>query len=197
MLLILILSFLKMNVQLIGMIMIITTTCHYKPLLIVKCVSSIFFTSWPESINDARLLRNYIFYKLCDGGERLNGTSVSIGLTNIREYIIGDGGYPLLPWLITPSNGVAKNDQRSFNYKLSSTYIVVECVFGRLKGIWWILNSKICHPNLQLLPKYILVCCIIHNIMLTVEEDIDNDYLDEYESTIANNETIPRDSVAG
>ncbi|GLJ06678.1 hypothetical protein SUGI_0044900 [Cryptomeria japonica] len=156
------------------------------------------FTGWPGSINDARLLRNSAFYRLCEGGERLNGMSVSIGSSSIREYIVGDGGYPLLPWLITPFSGAATDDKKSFNFKLSSTRIVVEHAFGKLKGVWRILNSKMCHPNLQMLPKTIFVCCILHNIMLTYEED-DNDpsYLDEHENNIPNNEAIARDSIAG
>ncbi|GLJ25204.1 hypothetical protein SUGI_0482200 [Cryptomeria japonica] len=55
---------------------------------------------WPRSINDSRLLRNSAFYKLYEGGERLNGMSVSIGSSNIREYIVGDGGHPFLPCFI-------------------------------------------------------------------------------------------------
>ncbi|GLJ08613.1 hypothetical protein SUGI_0092320 [Cryptomeria japonica] len=122
-----------MNVHLIGMIVITTTACHYKPLLIVICVSWMFLQGWPGSINDARLLRNSAFYRLCEGGERLNGMSVSIGSSSIREYIVGDGGYPLLPWLITPFSGAATDDKKSFNFKLSSTRIVVERAFGKLK----------------------------------------------------------------
>eukprot|EP01018_Ginkgo_biloba_P041125 Gb_15856 [translate_table: standard] len=54
------------------------------------------------SLNDIRLLRNASFYRLCEGGERLNGHMVSINTIDMREYIVGDGGYPLLPWLIIP-----------------------------------------------------------------------------------------------
>eukprot|EP01018_Ginkgo_biloba_P019334 Gb_33835 [translate_table: standard] len=110
------------------------------------------FTGWFGSINDARLLRNSSFYRLCEGGERLNGPSFCIGIFYMREYIIGDGGYPLLPWLITPLSGVLTYSQREFNFKLSSTRIIVEHALGRLKNSWRILHTKLCHPNLQLLP---------------------------------------------
>eukprot|EP01018_Ginkgo_biloba_P016929 Gb_05153 [translate_table: standard] len=106
------------------------------------------FTGWYGSTNDARLLRNSSFYRLCEGGERLNGPSICIGLSNMREYISGDGGYPLLPWLITPFGGVLTNSQREFHFNLSSTRIIVERAFGRLKNCWRILHTKICHPNL-------------------------------------------------
>ncbi|GLJ18598.1 hypothetical protein SUGI_0331210 [Cryptomeria japonica] len=60
---------------------------------------------WLGSVNDSRLLRNSGFYRMCEGGQRLNGHPVAIGSLNMREYIIGNGGYPLLPWLITPLSG--------------------------------------------------------------------------------------------
>ncbi|KAH9303154.1 hypothetical protein KI387_014737, partial [Taxus chinensis] len=60
---------------------------------------------WSGSVNDSRLLRNSNFYRMCEGGERLNGISVPTGLLNMREYIIGDGGYLLLPWLIMSFSG--------------------------------------------------------------------------------------------
>eukprot|EP01018_Ginkgo_biloba_P023669 Gb_12360 [translate_table: standard] len=70
------------------------------------------FTSWPGSINDAHLLRISSFYKVYEGGERLNDPSICIGISDMREYIIDDGGHPLLPWLITPFSSVLKNSQR-------------------------------------------------------------------------------------
>eukprot|EP01018_Ginkgo_biloba_P021597 Gb_09563 [translate_table: standard] len=153
------------------------------------------FTSWPGSINDARLLRNSSFNRLCGGGERLNGPSICIGLFDMREYIIGDGGYPLLPWLITPFSGVLTNSQREFNFKLFSTRIIVECAFRRLKNSWRILHTKLCHPNLQLLPQTILVCCILHNMLLSFGEE-DNDLLDdiaEIEENVQGNEVTSGD----
>eukprot|EP01018_Ginkgo_biloba_P029638 Gb_38709 [translate_table: standard] len=83
-------------------------------------------TGWPGSLNDTRLLRNSPFYRLCEGGERLNGHLVSIGTIDMREYIVGDGGYPLLPWLIIHFSRAVTNAQKLFNFKLSSMRIVVE-----------------------------------------------------------------------
>ncbi|KAH9320546.1 hypothetical protein KI387_015185 [Taxus chinensis] len=155
------------------------------------------FAGWPGSVNDSRLLRNSSFYKLCEGGERLNGRSVSLGLTHMREYIIGDGGYPLLPWLITPFSGALTNEKREFNFKLSSTRIVVECAFGRLKSTWRILHSMICQPNLKMLPKTILVCCILHNMLLAFDEGcVDPIDVDENEYNVPNIEEVLGDPVA-
>eukprot|EP01018_Ginkgo_biloba_P002824 Gb_25687 [translate_table: standard] len=97
------------------------------------------YTVWPGSLNDSRLLRNSSFYRLYEGGERLNGHLVSIGTIDMREYIVGDDGYPLLPWLIILFLGAVTNTQNLFNFKLSSTRIVVEQAFGKLKNTWRLL----------------------------------------------------------
>eukprot|EP01018_Ginkgo_biloba_P017335 Gb_23339 [translate_table: standard] len=81
---------------------------------------------WLGSLNNTCLLRNSSFNRLCERGERLNGHLVSIGTIDMREYIVGDDGYPLLPWLIIPFSGAVTNAQKLFNFKLSSTRIVVE-----------------------------------------------------------------------
>eukprot|EP01018_Ginkgo_biloba_P006551 Gb_07067 [translate_table: standard] len=82
-------------------------------------------TGWIRSLNATRLLRNSSFYRLYEGGERLNGHMVSIGTIDIREYIISDGGYPLLILLIVLFWGVVINAQNLFNFKLSSTCIII------------------------------------------------------------------------
>ncbi|MCO5574417.1 hypothetical protein L7F22_028202 [Adiantum nelumboides] len=57
---------------------------------------------WPGSCNDKRVLRNSGFYRLCQGQERLAGPAIEhLGLS-IYEYIVGDGGYVLLPLMIIP-----------------------------------------------------------------------------------------------
>eukprot|EP01018_Ginkgo_biloba_P010996 Gb_14676 [translate_table: standard] len=105
---------------------------------------------WLGSLNDIRLLRNYSFYRLCEGGERINGHLVSISTIDIREYIVGDGGYPLLPWMIIHFLRATTNAQKLFNFKLSSTRIVVERAFENLKNIWCILHNRVKNPNLEL-----------------------------------------------
>ncbi|GLJ42833.1 hypothetical protein SUGI_0887950 [Cryptomeria japonica] len=146
---------------------------------------------WPGSVNDSRLLRNSGFYRMCEGGERLNEHPVAISSLNMREYIIGDGGYLLLPWLITPFSGGLTTSQTKFNFKLSSTRIVVERAFGRLKKMWQILESKQWHPNLEVLPKTIFCCCTLHDMTLDVVQEEDDTYDDvfvENGTNVATNE---------
>ncbi|OAE29617.1 hypothetical protein AXG93_4003s1400 [Marchantia polymorpha subsp. ruderalis] len=133
------------------------------------------FTGWPGSITDSRLLRNSGFLSLCESGERLNGAPRIVQGLQVREYIIGDSGYPLLPWLINPytSTGLAPT-RDVFNSKHASTKTVVEDALGRLKGAWKILHKVLWRPDIRKLPSIILVCCLLHNIMIEANEEIED-----------------------
>ncbi|KAF1878091.1 hypothetical protein Lal_00022749 [Lupinus albus] len=76
-------------------------------------------TGWPGKMKDWLVFESSNFHKLCDRGERLNGKALqpSAG-SEIREYIIGDSGYPLLPYLIVPYEGKELPELRSdFNQR--------------------------------------------------------------------------------
>lgn len=114
----------------------------------------------------------------------------------MREYIIGDGGYPLLPWLMTPFNGALNNNARIYNFKHSSSRMVVERAFGKLKNSWRILHSKQCNANVQLLPHIISVCCMLHNMVLSAGENEDtmdgiDDINEEHENLQSTEPTMP------
>jgi hypothetical protein len=93
----------------------------------------------------------------------------------LREYIIGDEGYPLRPWLLSPyppDVGGLNSIQDNFNYKHMCTRMVVEVAFARLKGAWRILHHTMWRPDLKKLPHLILCCCLLHNIMIDKGDDL-------------------------
>lgn len=78
--------------------------------------------------------------------------------------ILGDPGYPLLPWLLTPFIGLRLSaEKESFNCYHSSARISVENAFGRLKARWRILGKKI-DTRITLAPDVIAACCVLHNV---------------------------------
>ncbi|KAA8534247.1 hypothetical protein F0562_031764 [Nyssa sinensis] len=61
---------------------------------------------WPGSLSDSLVLKSSSFFKLSEEGKRLNGKQIKLSDgTELREYIVGDVGFPLLPWLLTPYQG--------------------------------------------------------------------------------------------
>ncbi|KAI5079341.1 hypothetical protein GOP47_0004820 [Adiantum capillus-veneris] len=119
----------------------------------------------PGMCNDIRLLRNSSIYTSAQSNAIFNGPAITFGRHQLREFIIGDGGYLNLPWLVIPFPVIANEaQQQTFNYKLSSTHIIVERTFGHLKKMWGYLLQRVRNPDVQFLPKLIVACCILHNI---------------------------------
>ena len=78
--------------------------------------------------------------------------------------ITGDAAYPLLDWLVKSYVGTNLTPQQiSFNCYHSSSRIVVENAFGRLKARWRMIQGRIAVP-VQFAPRIIATCCILHNI---------------------------------
>ncbi|XP_068712793.1 putative nuclease HARBI1 [Montipora foliosa] len=112
---------------------------------------------WPGSVHDSRILRN---------------SSLSATATNKFpgvSHLLGDGGYPLKRWLITPfrDNGYLSPRQR----KLRS---VVERSIRLLKGRWRKLGL-LDHIDLELMVHLILASCVLHNYCL-LKDDFDDGY---------------------
>ncbi|MCO5550743.1 hypothetical protein L7F22_004273 [Adiantum nelumboides] len=57
---------------------------------------------WPGSCNDKRVLRNSGIYRLCQGRDHLQGAPFVFQDISFPKYIVEDGGYVLLPWLMIP-----------------------------------------------------------------------------------------------
>ncbi|XP_021280328.1 protein ANTAGONIST OF LIKE HETEROCHROMATIN PROTEIN 1 isoform X1 [Herrania umbratica] len=126
-------------------------------------------TGWPGGMSVSRLLKCSGFFRLCEAGERLNGSirTLSEGL-EMREFIVGGVAYPLLPWLITPyeTNDLSSSMSTTFNDKHEAARLLAVRAFLQLKGSWRILNKVMWRPDKRKLPSIILVCCLLHNIII-------------------------------
>ncbi|GLT43888.1 hypothetical protein SLA2020_178140 [Shorea laevis] len=132
---------------------------------------------WPGSLSDTIVLRSSSFFKLCEEGKRLNGKKVELSEgTELREYIVGDAGFPLLPWLLTPYQGKGLSEfQVEFNKRHSATRMVAQMALTRLKEMWKIIQGVMWMPDKNRLPRIVFVCCLLHNILIDMEDEVMDD----------------------
>jgi len=74
-----------------------------------------------------------------------------------------------------------------FNKKLSSARMIVERSIGLLKGGWRCLLDKLPMKRIDLIPRYIIACCVLHNICLLIG-DPQNNMIEELRPLDVNDE---------
>uniref|UniRef100_A0A674MP41 Putative nuclease HARBI1 n=1 Tax=Takifugu rubripes TaxID=31033 RepID=A0A674MP41_TAKRU len=87
--------------------------------------------------------------------------------------LLGDSGYPLRRWLMTPFATVTSNSQQNFNYAHTSTRGTIERINGILKRRFSCLNYLRVEPKEAC--NIICACIVLHNIAqkrrVSMEED--------------------------
>lgn len=122
----------------------------------------------PGSSHDAKIFKNCSIFK-----NKENYVSA-------HQWIAGDSAYPLSDFLITPfrsnSEQLDSSKRKAFNLRHSRYRVRVEHCFGLLKekfGSLKELRMRIHNKNShKMCCKWIIVCCIIHNILLS-ESDLE------------------------
>ncbi|GMH12308.1 hypothetical protein Nepgr_014149 [Nepenthes gracilis] len=132
---------------------------------------------WPGRMSDSLVLQSSNFFEHCEKGKRLNGEKIElVGGTEVREYIVGDPGFPLLPWLITPYPGKdVLGSKGEFNRRHFATRMVAQRALARLKEMWKIIQGVMWRPDRHKLPRIVLVCCLLHNIVIEMEDEVQDE----------------------
>ena len=73
-----------------------------------------------------------------------------------------------------PRVGVLTPSQNNFNRQLSKLRSTVERAFGLLKGRWRSLRGEL-NEDIALVSSTILACCILHNICIDMDDNLDGD----------------------
>ncbi|XP_063952168.1 putative nuclease HARBI1 [Lytechinus pictus] len=106
---------------------------------------------WPGSTHDSRILQNSVV-----GQNYANG--------RLHGILLGDSGYALHPWLMTPILNPQNQAQRAYNQSHCRTRALIEQVNGQLKNKFRCLIGQ----GLQMRPdrasNFILACAVLHNI---------------------------------
>lgn len=90
--------------------------------------------------------------------------------------MLGDGGFQLLPWLMTPFTKKQENDRRKdavtrtrhklFSKDQKSTRACIEKAFGVLKGRYWNCLRDGLQCRLNHTSDTVLACVLLHNICI-------------------------------
>lgn len=152
------------------------------------------YVGMPSSTNDSRMLRrSMLFYR----GE--HGTLWEHGLSfhGFSPSLLGDGGYPLLPWLMVPhrQHGALSVADRMFNRKLSRGRSVVENAFGIMKLTFRELEGKT-DLDVAIVPDVVMCCAILHNVLLNQSEEAIERLLGVIRAGPQHEENLPQATVA-
>lgn len=90
-------------------------------------------------------------------------------------HLLADSAYILQPCVMVPykNNRHLDHAKRRYNKAQSSARMMVERSMGLLKGRFRSLFDKLHIKRTDLIPYYIIACCILHNICLRQDDLID------------------------
>ncbi|XP_046393197.1 putative nuclease HARBI1 [Ischnura elegans] len=121
---------------------------------------------WPGSQHDSRIFQN----------SRLHMRYVEGYLDGC---LIGDAGYPCLPFLLTPLANPDTEAKRRYNEVHTRTRIVVERVFGIWKRRFPCL-SKGLSTKLICTTTVIVACAVLHNMSLILQDvPLEEEYVED------------------
>lgn len=137
----------------------------------VICDTSMRFTDvfcgFPGSVHDARVFRNSPFF--------MDAEEDPQQLFPGNTHLIEDAAYPLKSWILTPfkDNGRLTRRQRRYNFVHSPTRMVVERSLALYKGRFRKMKTEMEINRIEDAPEIVVASCVLHNICLIAEHDID------------------------
>lgn len=112
-----------------------------------------------------QVLKSSTLYKDIESKKLLNSHPIDINSVAIPQYIVGDTGYPLLPWLVVPFlDPMPGSSEENFNSTHKLMRISALKSIASLKN-WGVLSRPI-EAEFKTAVAYIGACSILHNCLL-------------------------------
>ncbi|KAI4455236.1 hypothetical protein MML48_9g00013033 [Holotrichia oblita] len=116
---------------------------------------------WPGSVHDSRILkRSNIFGKM--RRRQQNG------------LILGDEGYGITPWLLTPYRNPTTPQEIAYNSLHKRERDIIERCFRQLKRRFPVLQHQI-RLNIDKIPSVIVSAVVLHNVAKYLNDQLPND----------------------
>ena len=115
-------------------------------------------TSWPGSVHDARAL---------------DGSGIRGQMRSMEDgHLLGDNGYPLKPWLMTPVLRPQTAAERRYNSAHSRTRVRIEHTFGILKARFAVLAKGTSSRDPKHASDIMATCFYLHNLATRLRDHI-------------------------
>nr|GEX61338.1 protein ALP1-like [Tanacetum cinerariifolium] len=126
------------------------------------------------------VLKSSSLYNDIVSNNLLNSKPIDINGVSVPQYLIGEKGYPFLPWLMVPFDQSALNScEESFNYVHNLMMGIGYRTIDSLKK--WGILSKPVNEEIKTMVGYIGACSILHNVLLMKEDSSSpSEKFDEY-----------------
>lgn len=98
----------------------------------------------------------------------------------LYHFILGDSGYALQPWMMTPYRKTRQGSRESrYNTIHAKARTIIERVFGVLKGRWrCLLHTRELNYQPVKAAQIVNVCCLLHNLCVRYNVEVDEDLIE-------------------
>lgn len=126
---------------------------------------------WPGSVHDGRIWR-------------VSGIQDVVRRYDGDVCLLGDSGYGITPWLLTPFDEPRNARERNYNSTHAQERVIIERVFGQMKRRFPILSSQV-RIAVKNVPNLVISCAVLHNVAKhlndpwEVEDGIENGVAEE------------------
>eukprot|EP00743_Colponemidia_sp_Colp-15_P006483 GILK01006978.1.p1 GENE.GILK01006978.1~~GILK01006978.1.p1 ORF type:complete len:451 (-),score=22.95 GILK01006978.1:120-1472(-) len=142
------------------------------------------YVGWPGSSHDAKIFA---------ASPIVNGVDSKVP---IGWYILGDSAYPQRTYTCTPFKdyGNLSPRHKQFNYRHSSTRIVVEHTFGILKQRFRVLLKGVESSDVEFVSHIVTSCCVLHNMCSQLSDELPEQYVSDVDEGGDSTHDDPDDS---